>query len=417
MTEIAGLLVLLLLSGLFSGSETALVSLSMARVDALVKEGRSGAVALYRLKKDPSMMLTTILIGNNLVNIAASAMATVMATRWFGHAGPGIAVGVLTLVILIFGEITPKSLATRYSERISLFIAVPMLGFMRLIFPLVWMFGHLTTWVHRMSGGSGDPTVTESEVISLLNYGEQEGTIEHDERQLIERVFAFNDLKVRDVMTPMGSIFALDGSMSVGEALPRVIEQSYSRIPLYSKQPGDLKRVLYMRDLLEAVAAGRYDARLDELGHEMLYVPQWQSIAQLFHQFRRASRHLASVVDEYGTVRGVVTMEDLMEELVGEIYDETDIAPEALTRISEDEISVDGTAELRVVEECFGIDLPGKPTDTVGFWVLSHIEYIPREQEVFVIDDLAVTIVKASTRRIERVSIRRTGIPPEQESD
>jgi CBS domain containing-hemolysin-like protein len=204
--------------------------------------------------------------------------------------------------------------------------------------------------------------------------------------------------------------------MSVGEALPRVIEQSYSRIPLYNKQPGDLKRVLYMRDLLEAVAAGRYDTRLDDLGHEMLYVPQWQSIAQLFHQFRGASRHLASVVDEYGMVRGVVTMEDLMEELVGEIYDETDIAPEALTRISEDEISVDGTAELRVVEECFGIDLPGKPTDTVGFWVLSNIEYIPREQEVFVIDDLAVTIVKASRRCIERVSIRHSGTPPEQVS-
>jgi len=417
MAEFAALLVLLFLSGVFSGSETALVTLTMARVDALVKEGRSGAGALYRLKQDPSRMLTTILIGNNLVNIAASALATVMATRSFGNAGPGIAVGALTLVILVFGEITPKSLATRYSERISLFIAMPMLGFMRLIYPLVWLFGHLTTWVHRMTGGRGDPTVTESEVISLLDYGEQEGTIEHSERELIERVFAFNDLKVRDVMTPQGRIFALDGSLTVGEALPRVTGQAFSRIPLYSKHPGDLKKVLFLRDILKAIAAGNNDTRLDEIARELMYVPQQQTIAELFHQFRKTSRHLAGVVDEYGTVRGVVTMEDLMEELVGEIYDESDIAPEEMTRVSEHEISVEGVTELRVIEEFFGIDLPGKPTDTVGFWVLSYIEYIPKEQEVFSIDGLEVTILKASRRSIGRMSIRRPVVKAEEGPD
>ena len=145
MMELVALLVLLVFSGIFSGSETALVALSMARVDALVKERRAGAKALYQLKKDPSRMLTTILIGNNLVNIAASALATVMATREFGSAGPGIAVGVLTLFILVFGEITPKSLATRFSETISLFIAYPLLILMRLIYPLVWFFGHFTS--------------------------------------------------------------------------------------------------------------------------------------------------------------------------------------------------------------------------------------------------------------------------------
>ncbi|MBT8117272.1 MAG: hemolysin family protein [Gammaproteobacteria bacterium] len=407
MTEFAQLLVLLLLSGVFSGSETALVALSMARVDALVREGRSGAVALYRLKKDPSRMLTTILIGNNLVNIAASAMATVMATRMFGSAGPGIAVGVLTLVILIFGEITPKSLATRYSERISLFIALPMLGFMRLIYPFVWLFGHLTTWVYHLTGGQGDPTVTESEVISMLDYGEQEGTIEPDERKIIERVFAFNDLCVRDVMTPQGRIFSVDGSLTVEDALPKVTGGTFSRIPLYHEHPEELKKVLYLRDLLEAVAAGSKQTRLDDIAHELLYAPQQQTIAELFRQLRKTNRHIAGVVDEYGTVRGVVTMEDLMEELVGEIYDETDVAPEELVRISEHEISVEGVAELRLIEKFFAIELPGKPTDTVGFWLLSHLEYIPKEQEIFTIDGLEVTIVKASTRSIERVVIRK----------
>ena len=258
-----------------------------------------------------------------------------------------------------------------------------------------------------MTGGRGDPTVTESEVISMLSYAEKEGTIERDERKIIERVFAFNDLKVRDVMTPHGRIFALDGNLTVGEALTRVTGATFSRIPLYDQHPDDLKKVLFLRDLLDAVVAGNNDTHLNDIGHEMLYVPQQQTIAELFHRFRKTNRIFASVVDEYGTVRGIVTLEDLMEELVGEIYDESDIAPQEITRISEHEISIDGHTELRVIEEFFHMDLPGKPTDTASFWVLSHIEYIPKEQEVFTIDDLEVTIVEASSKTIERIVIRR----------
>ena len=231
--EIISLLLLLILSGVFSGSETALVDLSIGRVEGLLKEGRPGSKALYELKKDPSRMLTAILIGNNIVNITASVLATVIATKYFGDAGPGIAVGALTIFILIFGEITPKSLATRYAERISLFIAPQLLLFLRIIYPLVWIFGKFTYWVHRLTGSSKDPTVTELELISMLGHGEQEGTIEATEREIIERVFEFNDLKVRDVMTPHNDVFSLDEELTVVAALPKVAEQTYSRIPLY----------------------------------------------------------------------------------------------------------------------------------------------------------------------------------------
>ena len=407
MGESVTLIFLLILSGVFSGSETALVAISMARVDALVKEGRPGARALAKLKQDPSRMLTTILIGNNIVNIGASVLATVLATRLFGTAGPGIAVGLLTLVILVFGEITPKSLATRFSERISLAIAMPLLGFMRLIYPLVWIFSHFTSWVHRVTGGRPDPVVTESELLSMLDYGEQEGAIEHEEREIIERVFSFNDLHVRDVMTPNDRIFSLDGELTIDNALSEATRGTFSRIPLYESHVGNLKKVLFLRDLLEAVVAGKTGLRLIEIAHDLMYVPQQQKINELFQQFRESNRQFASVVDEYGTVRGVVTMEDLMEELVGEIYDESDVEPTEMVVISDEEISIDGDAELRVVEEFFGIDLPGKPTDTVGFWVLASVNYIPREKEVFLIDSLEVEIVKASRRRIEGVAIRR----------
>ena len=407
MNEFAILLVLLVLSGMFSGSETALVALSLARVEALVKEGRRGAAALYQLKKDPSRMLTTILIGNNLVNIGASALATVIATREFGRAGPGIAVGLLTLFILVFGEISPKSLATRYPERISLFFAMPLLIFMRLIFPLVWLFGHFTAWLHHLSGGKWDPTVTESELIGMLGYGVREGEIEHGEQEIIERVFGFNDLKVRDVMTPKGKIFSLDAGQTVADALLQASQGSFSRIPLYDKQKDNFTKVLYLRDLLKASANGQLDVRLDKIAHDPIFVSQYQDIDDLFSLFRRRNRHFSIVVDEYGEVRGVATLEDLLEELVGEIYDESDIAPHAMNNISGNEIIVEGSAELRLVEEFFDIDIPGKPTDTISLWILSHAEYIPAVDEVFTIDELEVRIVDASSRRIHKVKIRR----------
>jgi len=408
MGEFAILLVLLVLSGIFSGSETALIALSMGRVEALVKEGRFGATALYTLKKDPSEMLTTILIGNNLVNIAASALATVIATREFGSIGPGVAVGVLTLFILVFGEITPKSLATRYPERISLVISMPLLVFMRLIFPLVWTFSKFTSWVYHLTGAKGEPTVTESELIGMLGYGVMEGEIEHKEKEIIERVFAFNDLTVRDVMTPMKDVFSLDGSCTVADVLPIVIGKPFSRIPLMNHETGHLEKLLRLRDLLEASASGAHDVPVESIAHEPLYVPQYLAIDEMFSRFRRRNRVFAIVVDEFGAERGIVTLEDLMEELVGEIYDETDIAPMIAEKISDNKIIIDGSAELRTVESLFQMDLPGKPTDTVSLWILNHTEKIPKTGERFIIDDLEVKIVQATSRSIEKVIIRRT---------
>ena len=411
MGEFATLLILLILSGVFSGSETALIALSMGRVEALRKEGRIGSRALYQLKKDPSQMLTTILIGNNLVNIAASALATVIATREFGSVGPGVAVGLLTFFILVFGEITPKSLATRYPERISLFIALPLLTFMRLIYPLVWLFSKFTTWVYQLTGGKEEPTVTESELISMLGYGVQEGEIGTGEKEIIERVFAFNDLTVRDVMTPMKDVFFLDGSQTVAEVLPVVTQKPYSRIPLLNTETKHFYKTLHLRDLLEASANERHNEPIANIAHEPLYVPQYLAIDNLFARFRRHSRIFAIVVDEFGDERGIVTLEDLMEELVGEIYDESDIAPRETQVISEDEIIIEGSSELRIIESLFGIDLPGKPTDTVGLWILSHTEKIPQTGETFIIDDLEVKILRATSRSIEQVSVNRTPVP------
>ncbi|HYQ73106.1 MAG TPA: transporter associated domain-containing protein, partial [Gammaproteobacteria bacterium] len=229
----------------------------------------------------------------------------------------------------------------------------------------------------------------------------------HNEREIIERVFEFNDLKARDVMTPKGKIFALDGKLTVAAALPQLTSEPFSRIPLYTDQPDNFVRVLYMRDVLNAIANDSLQVTLEDIGHKPLFVSQYQAIDVLFAMLRRRNRHFCIVVDEYGDVRGIVTLEDLLEELVGEIYDESDIAPHILREVSADEIIVEGSAELRVVEEYFDLELPGKPTDTVSLWVLNHTESIPQADEKFLIDGMEVTILEASSRNIKKVDIQR----------
>lgn len=407
MLELLTLFFLLLLSGLFSGSETALVSISLARAEALNRQGRPGASALYQLKSDPSRMLITILIGNNVVNIAASALATVLATRWLGHLGPGIAVGVLTALILIVGEITPKSLATRYSERVSLVVAPLLIGFMRAIYPLVWLFSRFTDWVHRMTGERGDPMVTEAELISMTAHGEEEGTIESDEREMIERVFILNDLKARDVMTPMRRVFMLDGRRQLADLLPEAMAQPYSRIPLYGDDPNEILKVLFLRDLFQEVVQGNSHADCFSIARAPLYVPENQPLDMMLPLLRREKQHMAVVVDETGYMQGVVTLEDLVEEIVGEIYDEVDELPSQHQELDGGRMLVDGQVELRVVEDFFDTELPGKPTDTVNRWILEHTGRIPAQGERFALDGIDIRVDDASERRIRQVVLAR----------
>ncbi|MCU7889573.1 MAG: hemolysin family protein [Candidatus Thiodiazotropha sp. (ex Lucinoma aequizonata)] len=405
--------VLLVLSGIFSGTETALITLSMARAESLCKEGRRGANALYLLKKDPSRMLITILIGNNAVNIAASAMATVIATDYFGDSGPGIAVGVLTILILVFGEITPKSLATRFSERISLFIAPVIFGFMRLIYPLVWLFLQFTNWVQSATNAMNDPMVTESEVITLIEHGEEEGVIDTGEREMIERIFNFNDLKAEDVMTPRRQVFRLDGRRTLRDVIPEILKVGFSRIPLYKEDPDEIVSLVMLRDLIHNIVSGELDVPISELGQEPLYTPLNTTIDELIRTLKTKRIHLAVVVDEHGAMIGVVSLEDMLEELVGEIYDESDKKPNDLTVLGEGKVLVKGTAELRVVEEYYAMDIPGKPTDTINRWLLEHTERIPEKDEKFELDCLIVRVQDASSRRIHQVIIQKTDINQE----
>jgi magnesium and cobalt exporter, CNNM family len=405
MDDLIILLVLLVLSGFFSGSETALTSLSIVRVEAFVKEGRSGAQALQKIKANTNRMLIAILIGNNLVNIGASVMATILATEAFGHLGPGLAVGVLTFMILIFGEITPKTIAARYAGRISLIVAPPLLLFTRLVLPLVWILERLTIFLQSLIKGTTDPTVTESELISMAEHGAEEGTIERDEKKMIERIFAFNDLRARDVMIPKHQLFTLDCEQTIGEALRKIAAQPYTRIPLCSSKTDKITQVVYLHDVLKEAVKGHTSKPLKKVSHETpLYAPLNQPIEHLFSTLRDDERRPVIVVDEYGVTQGMFTLEDMLEELVGEIHDEID-KQRRVEEVQAGKLLIDGTEELRVVEDHLAVYLSGKPTDTINHWILEHVEHIPVAGERFTIDGLEVLIEKASRRRIRLVRL------------
>lgn len=385
-----------------------MTSLTRARAESLQKEGRAGARALWALKQNTTRMLVIILIGNNIVNIGASALATVIATAYFGHFGPGIAVGLLTLIILVFGEVTPKSWAAHNAERVSLVAAPILLVFGRLALPLVWALERFSDWLNQRTSIGTDPTVTESEVISLVEHGAEEGAIDDKEMEMIERVFAFNDLTARDVMTPRNEVFSLPGDLALKDALQDILDAPYSRIPLYRSNPDEIVGLVHLRDIVEALSRGKQDAALHTLGHEPLFVPQTQPIDELFASLRQSKRHLALVVNEYGMFQGVTTLEDLLEELVGEIYDESDALPETLREIDAGVVLAGGMTEMREIAEFFDLDgRPGKPTDTVSLWILDHVGRIPKVGEAFVIEALVVTITRASNRFIQQVRIHR----------
>jgi len=410
MYELLALVFLLAASAFFSGSETAITSLSKARVESLLAEHRLGAATLHRLKGNINRTLVIILIGNNLVNTGAATYATVVATEHFGHLGPGLAVGVITLLLLMFGEITPKTFGARYSIVLSLLAAPPLELLGKLLFPLVWALEHFIHWMHNLTEPPKDPTVTESELITLAEHATHEGSIDEDEHQMIRRIFDFSTLRASDIMVHRHQIFSVDGRRTIADALPEIIAESHQRIPLHSGNPEEISRVVTVQELLDEMAQGNQQKTLNEAGHEPIYVPPNQPVDGILDVLRANKQRLIVVVNEFGVLLGLFTLEDILEELVGEIYDdrESPVRAEGLEGQERDnELVLDGTTELRVLETAFGLDLVGKPTDSVNLWIITHLERIPSPGERFVLEGLEVRIERASRRRIHEVKIRR----------
>ena len=354
MTIIIILLVLaILLSAFFSGSEVALVSITELKAQHLADQKLKGARALLSLKEQPNRMLITILIGNNLVNIGGSALATMLAINLFASAGVGIATGVMTFLILTFGEIAPKTFATKNAKSVALAIA-PIIHFlMRLLAPFVWFFDVISRALEKLTNQPEDeePTITEQELKHIVKVGEQEGQIKATEKEMIQRIFLFDDTEVKDVMTPRTDMFSLDWNLTIQEALPIITSQEYSRIPVHDDNVDKIKGIVFTRELLEKISKDKHHLKLKDIAQPALFIPEHKKIDKLLKEMQRKKTHMAIIVSEHGGVEGVVTIEDILEEIVGEIFDESDDVEKLIKPHGSNDWLILGKTPLDVLNE------------------------------------------------------------------
>jgi putative hemolysin len=402
------LAVLIALSGFFSGSEIALFSLGEARVRTLAEEGRRGAAALVELKSNPERLLATILIGNNIVNIGGAAVATALALEHFGNQGVAYATGAMTLLVLIFGEITPKGLATANADSFALTVAPIIRILSKVLAPVVYPFETLTRWFVGRSRREGRMTVTEGEIREMTAIGHLEGSIEEHERRLIERAFFLDETRVWDIMTPRVDIFAWPAHRTLAEIAGQLHALPFSRVPVYGETIDDITGVLYTRDAYQALIGGQRDLPLSELAREPFFVPGSIPLTKLLSDFQARRIHMGIVIDEYGGTDGLVTLEDILEELVGEIMDETDVEPPPIIRVSRNEIVVAGGVDLREVNHFFNSNLPQLEHRSLNGYLLDELGYVPSTGEEIERDGIIVRIVEATETQVLRARLIRT---------
>jgi len=318
------LVILVILSGFFSGSEVALLSITPVRVRTYLKESRKGAVALDRLKQNIRKTIIIILIGNNVVNIAAASISAYIAAQYFGSTGIGIATGVLTLVILIVGEIVPKTLASKYAGRMSLKIAKPIevLGFF--LMPLVYVLEYLTKLLENRITLKSHAVITEKDIKNMVQFGVEHKIVAPEEQFIINRALAFSDITASKIMIQLRNVFLLDQEEPIKKSILEVIESGYTRIPVYKKEKSNIVGMVMVKDLAREVIEKRENKLLKDIAVEPIYVPKNIRIDYLFKIFQSKRKHMAVVYDLDKRAVGIVTLEDLIEELVGEIVDESD---------------------------------------------------------------------------------------------
>ena len=403
--QIISLVILIALSSFFSMSETALMSLSKIRLRHMVEAGVPGAELVEKLTEDPNRLLGTILIGNNVVNIGASAMATVLATNIFGNGGVGIATGIMTILVLIFGEITPKSIAKQKSEAVALKVARPI-EFLVIIFkPLVYIFTAISSMFIRILGG--DPSeaksfITHEELKTMVGVSEQEGVLENDEKEMIFNVFEFADLQVKDVMIQRVDIVSVDKEASYDEVMDVIKNERFSRIPVYNQTIDNIIGVLNIKDLA-TIENLRADFNVSKYIREPFYTFEFKKIVELFKEMKKTRNHIAVVLDEYGGTVGLVTIEDLVEEIVGEIEDEYDEEKNPVEVITENEYLVEGSLRLHDISDLIGINIDSEEFDSVGGLMIEDLGRMPEEQEEVIVNNIRFIAEEIEKNRIKKV--------------
>ena len=408
--EITALAVLIGLSGFFSGLEVALVGIRKSKVIQLFNEGKKGAKALHKLKMNPSWMMSSVNLGNNLVNVGASALATSVAIRLFGNDGLGIAVGVMTFLILVFGEITPKTYCNANSTKVALRYAPILLGFSYVFYPIVKFFEIITRGVVKMTGSSyNPPPITEEEIKGVIDQGLEENAIEKEEMELVHGALKFDDTVIRSVMTPRTRMFTLNSKMLLFEALPQINQSGHSRIPIFGDTSDDIVGFIHVRDVLKELEKDNKMVSLEQIARKAVFASQEKMVSGLLKEMKGRKTHMAIVIDEHGGVEGLVTLEDLLEEIVGEIEDETDLTRQAgYEKIDQDTIITNGDIEIDIINDIFKTNIPdGDDYASLNGLLHEKLQDIPQEGDKVEINELRIIVEKVSKNIPKKIRIEK----------
>jgi len=402
------ILILLALSAFFSSSETALTTVNKHKLRTLVDEGNKRAAKVIKVTENSGKLLSTILIGNNIVNISASSLATTLCTRVLGNKYIGIATGVLTLFVLIFGEITPKTLATRYSIKLSLMFVYPISILMVIFTPIIWLLNILTGIIFkilRVNPNENANAMTESELRTIVDVSQEEGVIEQEERFMISNVVDFGDALSKDIMIPRTDVICADVNSTYEELVELFMEETYSRIPIYEESKDHIIGLLYLKDLF--FYTQKNDMRYFDLRsilRKPLFVYEYQKTSQIFADMKTSSVTMAIVLDEYGITSGIITMEDLIEEIVGEIRDEYDENEnDVIRKLAEDTYDVDASIKLDDLNDALHTDLHSEDYDSLAGFVIEVMDKLPSEGEETDYNNLHFKVAQVNRNRIERI--------------
>ena len=407
--QLITVIILLCLSAFFSSSETALTTVNQIRIRTRSYNVYKLLARLLRVTGNPGKMLSAILIGNNIVNLSASSISTSLAIHLFGNTGAGIATGILTFLILIFGEVTPKTMATIKADSMSLTAAAPIGFLMKILTPVIFIINKLSLglmFLLHVNIKDAQKKMTEEELRTIVDVSQENGVIEHEERDMIHNLFDFGDAEAKEIMVPRIDMTFVQADATYQEVLDIFRQDMFTRLPVYEDSTDNVIGIINMKDFLLQNDTPEFSVR--NLLREPYFTYEHKNTADLFLEMRKSSISLAIVLDEYGVTAGLITLEDLLEEIVGEIRDEYDADEEDdITRISDREFYVLGSANLNDVSEALSLHFTSDDYDTIGGYCLGLLDHLPEKNEIILTDNnILLRIDRMEKNRIERIYIR-----------
>lgn len=411
------LIVLILMSAFFSSAETALVTVNKMRVRSLVEEGNKRAIVLDKVISNQGKMLSAILIGNNVVNITASALGTIIAQEAFGDYAVSIATGILTIVVLIFGEITPKTLASLYSDKIAMAYARIVYGLVWLLTPVIFVINKLANGFMRMlriDPNRKTNTITENELRTIVDVSHEEGVIETEEKEMIKNVFDFGDAEAKDVMVPRIDMCAVSIDVSYEELIETFKEYRYTRIPVYEESIDNIVGIINMKDLLFYDKAEKFE--ISKYLRTAFYTYEYKKLSELMLEMKKDSVNIIIVLDEYGAATGLITLEDLLEEIVGEIRDEYDFDEEDdIKTVKEDEFLVDGLTKIDDFNENLGLKdkLKSDEYESLGGYIMEQLDRLAKVGDIVETKELTLVVDTMDKNRIDKIHVFKKHIDEE----